>query len=465
VKPTRDNTAGDRTERAEARGSWAGGRRSRGAILILVLWALVVLVLLAGGISFTLKQDLAISSLQRDRLAAHWAARAGVERGIAALMDDANATDSEQDAWADDERIFKDVGIVGGFFNLYRDGYELQPLDWRGINDECAKLNVNTATREQLMRLPRMTAPVAAAILDWRDENQQPEPDGVERGHYESLPHPYTIRNGPLRSIRELLLVRGVTPELFYGEDANGNGRLDDNENDGPASDPPDNADGRLDRGWYAYLTVHSLEKNVDALGSPRVNIRTADAGTLTQRLRLEPWAAQSIVKYRGEHEFKRLVDLLKVPRDPNVKRGGPESDTFARSEGEKDVPVTKDIFKRLCDRITLTDDPVVPGRVNINTAPREVLAALTDDETADAILRERAVRGPFTGIGDILGVGGLTEEKFGEIDDRLAVRSSVFRIRSQGTSDSELATATIECVVDRGGAVPKVLYWLESSP
>lgn len=455
-------------------GWWAADRgfpfavrrgRRRAAILILVLWAIVVLALLAGGISFVIKQDLAIGSLQRDRLTAHWVARAGVERGIAELMDDLNATDSDKDYWANDERAFKNVGIPGGSFSLLRDGYELQPLDWYGVNDESAKLNVNTATREQLMRLPHMTPPVAAAILDWRDDNEQPEPDGIERGHYESMPHPYTIRNGPLRSIRELLLVRGVTPELFYGEDTNGNGRLDANENDGPASDPPDNADGRLDRGWYAYLTVASLEKNTNSLGQKRVNIKSADAGTLTQRLRLENWAAESVVRYRGQNEFKHLADLLKANRDPSIERGRPEDDNYTRSQNERDVPVTKDIFRRIADDITLSDEEVVAGRVNINTAPRPVLAALAGDEAADAIVRERQVSGPFTGIGDLLDVGGLSTDKFAEIDDKLSVRSSVFRIRSEGESDSGLAKATIECIIDRSGDVPRIVYWLESSP
>ena len=39
------------------------------------------------------------------------------------------------------------------------------------------------------------------------------------------------LRNA--RSVREVLLVNGATPELLYGEDWNLNGRLDPNENDG----------------------------------------------------------------------------------------------------------------------------------------------------------------------------------------------------------------------------------------
>ena len=35
---------------------------------------------------------------------------------------------------------------------------------------------------------------------------------------------PYAPRNGPLGSIEELLLVRGVTPALLFGADLNRNG-------------------------------------------------------------------------------------------------------------------------------------------------------------------------------------------------------------------------------------------------
>src|SRR5205085_11622798 len=118
-----------------------------------------------------------------------------------------------------------DVSVGTGSFKVIEERFEEAPLDYYGCTDEAAKLNVNVATREQLMKLPHMTAPIVGAILDWRDRDENPQPDGLERGYYAALPHPYVIRNGPMRTIRELLLVRGVSKELFYGEDTNVNGR------------------------------------------------------------------------------------------------------------------------------------------------------------------------------------------------------------------------------------------------
>jgi len=392
-----------------------------------------------------------------------------VERALAAVMDDLRVTDTLNDLCSHDLTNMQDVPLTGGTFSVIHDSYEEIPKPRYGAGDESAKLNVNVATREQLLKLPKMTDSIAGAIIDWRDQDEVPQPDGIEGGYYGSLAHPYTIRNGPLRTIRELLLVRGVTPELFYGEDTNVNGLLDPNENDGDASDPPDNADGRLDRGWCAYLTVYSYEKNANGLGAKRLNLKTADAGTLASRLQLEHWAAESIVKARERDELKTLSDLLEVKRDPSITVDDTrDPDINGRSESEKDQPVTKSIFQRIVDDLTLEDAEVLPGRININTAPREVLKTLpgVDDEMVNTIVQRREGDVGYASIADLLDVSGMTKEKFAKIENSVAVRSNVFRIYSEGRAAAGLASATIESVVDRGAQeVPRVLYWLESSP
>jgi general secretion pathway protein K len=437
----------------------------RGAVLILVLWTITVLAMLAGGLTFAMRQDLAIASLQQSRVVAHGLARAGVERAIAEVMDDLRAVDNLEDLWCDDPGAFQAVQLSDGTFSVLHDSYETGPS--YGVGDESAKLNVNSATREQLMALPHMTTVIAGAIIDWRDADEEPQPDGTEGGYYSSLSHPYTIRNGPFQTVRELLLVRGVTEELLYGEDANGNGRLDANENDGDATSPPDNRDSRLDRGWFAYLTVHSYEKNRNGLGERRVNINSADADTLEQKLSLESWAAQSIVKAREQHQFEHLVDLLDVKLDPELEHSQRE-DNNNRDSSEKDTPVTKTIFKRIIDDITLSDDEVLPGRININTAPAVVLETLPgiDAKTADAIVRSRDRTG-YRSIADLLDISGMTTDIFKQFESLITIRSNVFRIYSEGRTSTGLAeaTATIECVVDRGEDVPQIRYWLESTP
>ncbi|MBI4580678.1 MAG: general secretion pathway protein GspK [Planctomycetes bacterium] len=437
--------------------------RSRAAVLILVLWAIAILALLAGGLSFVIGQDRMLGMYERDRVVAHWLARAGVERAVAGLMLDSLEVDTDTEEWGKDTTL-DSAALGNGTFSVVRDDCDDTSLGQYGASDESAKLNVNTVTKDQLMKLPHMTAPVAASIVDWRDNNEQPEEEGVERGYYALLAHPYTIRNGPPRTVRELLLVREVTPELFYGEDTNVNGRLDDNENDGESNPPRDNGDGRLDRGWYAWLTVYSYEKNRDAKGNKRLNLKNADAGTLASQLQIEDWAAQSIVNRRSKQEFKHRVDLLDVPLDTSVNRGSRDNDVNARDDEHRDQPVTTGIFERIVDQLTLHDEERLSGRVNLNTAPREVLRALLPDEAVEAIVGQRQGGGYFTSIGELLRISGVTKETFGQVENAIAVRSSVFRIYSEGRAASGIRE-TIECVVDRGGQAPRMLYWLESSP
>jgi hypothetical protein len=109
-----------------------------------------------------------------------------------------------------------------------------------------------------------MTAELAASIIDWRDTDSDVTAGGAEDEYYLLQPTPYHCKNGPFETVDEILLVKGASEDLLYGEDTNLNGLLDPQENDGDVSEPPDNADGRLDRGFYDYVTVYS-GANVDS--------------------------------------------------------------------------------------------------------------------------------------------------------------------------------------------------------
>ncbi|MCA9014375.1 MAG: general secretion pathway protein GspK [Planctomycetaceae bacterium] len=189
-----------------------------------------------------------------------------------------------------------------------------------GLTNESGKLNLNVLANQEdepaldldeevavdsavdrLMYIPNMTEDIAAAILDWIDEDDETRSFGAESDYYETLESPYFAKNGPLESLDELLLVRDVTPELLYGEDTNRNGILDPNENDGDATLPLDNADGVLDAGWFAYFTVHSREINIRADGSEKINVNGTMLTELYDELEVElgPDEARFIVAYR----------------------------------------------------------------------------------------------------------------------------------------------------------------------
>src|SRR5690606_37035843 len=143
------------------------------------------------------------------------------------------------------------------------------------------------ATAEMLERLPLpgMTPEIAAAIVDWRDEDSEVEPGGAESETYSLKNPPYECKNGPFETVEELRLVHGVTWELLYGEDVNRNGVLDANENDGDRSYPPDNGDGVLQFGLLEYVTVYSRIPNTGESGQPRINVSNLEDTQTRQRL------------------------------------------------------------------------------------------------------------------------------------------------------------------------------------
>jgi len=194
-----------------------------------------------------------------------------------------------------------------------------------GLMDESGKLNINalsqhstSTARTMLMGIPGMTDEISDSILDWTDQNDTPGDYGAEEDYYLALPTPYAVKNGPLESLDELLLVKGMTPQLLYGEDADRDGMLDSGEDDGDLSHPPDDANGELDLGFSAYLTVDSREANVQSDGTPRINIASDKLDELYDQLleEFDEETAKFVVAYR----------LFGPAVDPSSQRGGGSS-------------------------------------------------------------------------------------------------------------------------------------------
>ena len=154
-----------------------------------------------------------------------------------------------------------------------------------GLVDEAGLVNINTADPSQLAALGILDDSQIDSILDWIDTDDEIRPGGAEAGYYNHLPFPYEIRNGRLRTLEELRLIKGIDDETFYGEDTNLNGVLDRNEDDGDASPPHDNADGVLQLGLAGLCTVYSYQQNTDAEGQARVNLNQAGRRTLVEQL------------------------------------------------------------------------------------------------------------------------------------------------------------------------------------
>jgi len=425
----------------------------KGLVLVAVLWLMVVLMAMVATLGRDSRLDTKVSLLRMEELRCKWACRAGIETAIGVLNEDTRESDSLIDYWSDNDEYFNDITLEKCSFTVT-------------VVDEAGKLNINTATKEQLLALEYMTEEIADAIIDWRDKDDTPSSAGAEAGYYENLQFGYMTRNGPFRTIRELLLVKDVTEDLFFAEDTNFNGQLDYNERDGDASAPLDDQDGELDLGWIAHLTCYSYDNNTDASGNARVNINGADEDQLVRSLNIKRSQAKWIAEERPENGYQSIGDLINSnsPKQPKPSSGG------SSDEAE---PLDMQTFSQIADRIAISGEEKIPGKVNINTASEYVLAALLGgDDTADSIAqdivayRETLLYG-MESIAELLQLESISIDDFKRIANYITTRSNVFTIRCVATADrgdTDGLTLQTEAVVDRTSSPCEVLYWYQGA-
>lgn len=278
-------------------------RNGRGVILPVVLFILLLLGLLVGTFAFKVNADVASMRAAQYQFRTRLAAEAGVEKVKLMLRFGRLDRQSWWDNMEELNRIivYTDSGdnnVLGTDeeFNKLTQTYRFSivgddPLDDEdfcrfGVTDEQSKINLNKATRNQLLSLvtgalgddEKEVDPneIVDAILDWRDPDQMPRGTATdaEGEYYKELPKPYNVKNGPFDTVEELLLVKGVTPAILYGEDVDRNGLLTENEDDGEATFPMDNEDGRLNRGIYPFLTVLSYDNNTSNDNRQRIYLK-----------------------------------------------------------------------------------------------------------------------------------------------------------------------------------------------
>ena len=422
-----------------------------GMVLVAVLWTAVLLLIIVGSVVQISRLDMKISVFSAQSVACKWASRAGVETAAAILTEDSLISDALDDLWSDNDLDLVNIPQGSAAFTVR-------------VIDEAGKLNINQASQSQLLALPGMTEEIVDAILDWRDNDDDEREAGVETGYYRNLPYPYDCRNAPFKTIRELLLVRGVTPVLLYGEDTNFNGLLDYNERDGDASLPPDNEDDELEQGWIAYLSCYSKDDDKDADGMDRINVNNASVEELERDLMLSRAHAQWIVDNRGDG-FDSLADLI-------TNNSSQES---SEASGDRPAPLDILTYQQIIDRVTIVEGDNKPARVNINTAPEEVLVALMEGrEDADAqkaalsiVNYRQGLLGGLEGVGELLDVDGVSREQFNKMVDWVTVRSNVFTVYSRATGlQTAISGATVvtEAVLDRTESPCRIAYWYQGA-
>jgi type II secretory pathway component PulK len=285
----------------------------RAVVLFAVLIVVSVLALAAYHYSdMTMAEYRSVDSYRRS-IQAHAAANSGIHYAAAMLSDSNAFTNTLSSNPYDNSSTFQSQIVGTNDQARWQTRFSviapLSPDDTSslsqpyhlGVTDEAGKINLNALLKidstgnkahDLLMTLPNMTEDVADSIIDWLDPDDTPRTSGAENDYYQALSPPYSCKNGPLDSLEELLLVKGVTPQLLFGNDQNRNGIMDTDEDDGT---------GTVDPGWSAYLTVYSHELNVDSTGNARIYVNDSDLNTLSQNLTTALGAdlANFIIAYR----------------------------------------------------------------------------------------------------------------------------------------------------------------------
>ncbi|MDE0042827.1 MAG: helix-hairpin-helix domain-containing protein, partial [Candidatus Poribacteria bacterium] len=155
----------------------------------------------------------------------------------------------------------------------------------------------------------------------------------------------------------------------------------------------------------------------------------------------------------------------------------------FQNVDAIKDVNlITINEFRSIVDKISTTDDEILNGLINVNTASLGVLQLLPgmDESKAQAVITRREsepedsqqaqaqsldeIEGnPFTDIGQLLDVEGIDADTFQLIAGLVTYRSHGFLIEAAGIDARGRTIASCIGIVDRTGQALTVKYWRQN--
>lgn len=378
-------------------------RRQRGSAFLVALIAIVVLSLIVTSFSQQLGTDLRAQTNRLDRWRAEQMARAGIERALVELANqNVNLISDTDTAIALGQDGAENFLVGGGAFRVQ-------------VVDAGAQLNLNTMDQARWERIG-LEADLIDAILDWRGPETQPRAQGAKDEYYNALQTPYNTKLGDFDSVEELLLVRGMTPDLLYrpAENTTSQPLITGQDEDQPA--------------LYELLTVDSAAPNTRADGTARINANNATVAQLVQAGLTQPVANAIVQRRYTVGTFTGFEQILQTP-----------GLTLAQAQ-------------TVLDALTTTAETEVRGKVNLNTASEAVLNAL-GDLTADNVQAIISRQGSFASLGELATLGGMTIETLRAVADDFTVGANVFSVRSVGTFGSQTVALVATVRVENGAA------------
>jgi general secretion pathway protein K len=287
----------------------AGSGQAKGVALIMVLWVMTILSVVVLEFSFAMRTEVNITQNYKEDLQLYSMAQGGIQRAIAELIYKhdpkvqllrktlvTEEIPADKMEWVADGRVYT--------FPFDQGRCEIKMMS------EAGKVNINLVSESVLRRIISLFGIegdkrdiVVDSILDWKDPDDFYRVNGAENAYYQSLKEPYDCKNANFDSIEELLLVRGVSPALFYGRKGLKNGEEGEKETQAGLKD---------------IFSVYSPGGQID--------INSATSVVLKVILGIPEDVSQKVVKAREEKAFDNQLDLLqRVPELRPFIEGDPE--------------------------------------------------------------------------------------------------------------------------------------------
>ncbi len=322
---------------------------SRGVALIVVLVAIFVLAALVGAFALFMKVETRLAMNANHETELIWLGRSGVERARWILAQQLTIASEPYDSL--NQKWAGGPGTLAASNSPLADvSLENYPLGngtiTLKITDLERKFNINMADErilEQALTLVGVDGGeipgISSAILDWIDPDDIPHVNGAESDDYQAMDPPYFAKNRPIDDLSELQLVRGITPDMYWGSAST---------NHAPAAFQKVDHFGRpVEEPTYRIGLVDIFTP----FSSGRINVNTASATTLQAIPGIDQNSAAQIIRLRSGPDG---VD-------------GTEDDTPFHNVGELAMAVNPQLMpmlSRYCDVRSRTFDVEVDADI-----------------------------------------------------------------------------------------------------
>ena len=253
--------------------------KKQGAALLVSLWALIILALIVGSFSFQVALEGMLISRKKKQFKAEMLARSGVDYARAIIEQNQRARELEIEALEEDPDQFMQSALYVQRGLSTTSSITITNMGTFSVTIESAEngRNVNTLNREQWIEIFEMANVPSTewdslidCLEDWIDEGDLHGLNGAESDdpYYEEQGYP--VKNGPLDSVEELLLIKNWNESILYGK---------------PADDEGD--------------TIYGIADLLTVWGDGKVNLNSATTNVLLSYAEYEDWELEGVLESR----------------------------------------------------------------------------------------------------------------------------------------------------------------------